>query len=95
VSLSAAAPLAGGDPDTCELKKMYFLAEARGRGVGKELLTRLLDAARAHGFKRCYLETLTGMDAAQALYRKLGFEDTCQRGATGHFGCDRFMEREL
>lgn len=90
------APLAGGDGDVCEIKKMYFLPEARGKGVGEQLLSKLLDVARdTHGFKRVYLETLTGMDAAMKLYRKLGFVEGCRRGATGHFGCDKFFERTL
>ena len=89
------APLAGGDAGTCELKKMYFLDEARGRGVGEQLLKRLLDEARAHGFRKMYLETLSGMDAAIKLYRKLGFVEGARHGSTGHFGCDKFFEREL
>jgi putative acetyltransferase len=90
------APLDGGDADTCELRKMYFLPEARGLGLGRAMLERCLDAARAHGYRRCYLETLTGMDAAQALYAKMGFariDGPC--GTTGHHGCDRFYERAL
>ncbi len=90
------APLTGTDDGTCELRKMYFLPEARGRGAGRALLERCLEAARAMGYRRCYLETLTGMDAAQALYRKIGFQPIpCSRGATGHHGCDRFYQRDL
>lgn len=90
------APLAGGDPDTCELKKMYFKRAARGRGAGRSLIVRLLDEARARGYARCYLETLTGMDAAQHLYRELGFRPLdAARGCTGHTSCDRFYERAL
>jgi putative acetyltransferase len=90
------APLAGGDADTCELRKMYFRRVARGRGAGRALLSRLLDEARARGFRRCYLETLTGMDAAQHLYQALGFRRIAgARGCTGHFACDRFFELEL
>jgi len=86
------APLVGGDDDTCELKKMYFLKETRGHGVGTMLLTRLLDEAKARGFTRCYLETLARMDAAVALYQKLGFiEASGPCGSTGHFACDRFF----
>ena len=90
------APLEHGEPDVCELRKMYFLPEARGFGAGHAMISRCLDAARAFGFKRCYLETLTGMDAAQALYRKHGFAPLCApMGKTGHHGCDRWFIREL
>ncbi len=90
------APLAGTDDGTCELRKMYFLPSARGHGAGRALLERCLEAARGLGYQRCYLETLTGMDAAQALYQKLGFVALpAARGATGHHGCNRFYQREL
>jgi putative acetyltransferase len=90
------APLEHGEPDVCELRKMYFLPEARGFGAGRAMITRCLDTARELGFKRCYLETLTGMDAAQALYRKQGFTPLCApMGSTGHHGCDRWFIRTL
>lgn len=90
------APLENGDADVCELRKMYFLPEARGLGAGQAMITRCLDAARRFGFKRCYLETLTGMDAAQALYRKHRFTPLCApMGSTGHHGCDRWFIRAL
>ena len=86
------APLQNGEPDVCELRKMYFLPEARGIGAGTAMMQRCLDAARAHGFTRCYLETLTGMDQAQALYQRTGFKPLCApMGGTGHFSCDRFF----
>lgn len=90
------APLDGGIADICELRKMYFLSEARGIGAGATMMQRCLDAARSFGFKRCYIETLTGMDAAQSLYRKHGFEPLCEpMGGTGHFSCDCFYIRDL
>jgi putative acetyltransferase len=90
------APLEGGESDVCELRKMYFLPAARGLGAGTAMMQRCLDAARAHGFKRCYLETLTGMDAAQVLYKRSGFTALCSAmGGTGHHGCDRYFIREL
>ena len=89
------APLQGGDPTTCELRKMYVLPEARG-GIGKRLLSTCLDSARSFAFALCYLETLTGMDAAQSLYEKNGFTRLDkQLGATGHFACNRFYSRAL
>jgi putative acetyltransferase len=90
------AELVGGDPDVCELRKMYFLPRLRGRGAGHALLMRCLAEARALGYRRCYLETLSGMDAAQALYEKHGFRRLpAALGRTGHFGCDRFYLRDL
>lgn len=90
------APLDAGEADVCELRKMYFLPEARGIGAGTAMMQCCLDTARTVGFKRCYIETLTGMDAAQALYKKNGFEPLCApMGGTGHFGCDRFFIRDL
>ncbi len=90
------APLAGGDADVCELRKMYFLPEARGSGAGAAMMGRCLDAARGFGFTRCYLETLTGMDAAMRLYERSGFHRIDgPMGATGHGGCNRFYLLDL
>jgi putative acetyltransferase len=90
------APLDGGETDVCELRKMYFLPEARGIGAGTAMMQRCLQVARRLGFKRCYLETLTGMDAAQTLYRKHGFTLLdAPMGGTGHFSCDQFYILEL
>ena len=90
------APLAGATDDTCELRKMYFLPEARGRGVGRRMLLHCIETARAFGYARCYLETLTGMDAAKHLYESVGFAPLpAQEGATGHFACDRYYALRL
>lgn len=90
------APLRGAQTGTCELQKMYFLPVARGRGIGRALLVELLERARALGYRTCYLETLTGMDAAQRLYVALGFQPRCSPlGNTGHSSCDRWYELDL
>ena len=89
------APLDGVD-GVCELRKMYFRPGLRGLGAGTALIGRCLHAARRLGYRQCYLETLTGMDAAQALYQRAGFERIPEAmGATGHFGCNRFFLRAL
>jgi putative acetyltransferase len=86
--------LIGADPDVCELRKMYFLPELRGLGAGRALMDRCLDAARGFGYKRCYLETLSGMDDAKRLYKNSGFRAVPRSlGATGHFGCDSYFVR--
>ena len=90
------APLIGGDADTCELRKMYFLPEARGKGLGRKMLEMALIGAKEKGFKKCYLETLEHMTAARKLYEKAGFLPlTCSMGNTGHSGCDSFYLIEL
>ena len=89
-------PLVGGDPATCELKKMYFVPSVRGRGMGQKMVKHLLEAAKNLGYKTCYLETLERMTEAKALYLKMGFEKLCdQVGNTGHSGCDSFYSKEL
>ena len=90
------APLENGEPHVCELRKMYFLPPLRGLGAGKALMVLCLDAARAAGFRQCYLETLKGMTDAQALYRKSGFHPIPKpMGGTGHFSCDTFYLMDL
>ena len=90
------APLANAESDICELRKMYFYPEARGVGLGQELLTMCLDGARRAKFVRMYLETLARMEKARALYEKNGFSRLDRpMGDTGHFGCDAFYVRDL
>ncbi len=85
------APLLGGEADTCELKKMYFLPEARGKGLAKEIADRCLERARAFGYRRCYLETITEMAAANRFYQRYGFRAlAAPMGATGHSACTAF-----
>ena len=90
------APLAGGDDGTCELRKMYFLPQARGMGAGAAMMALCLQTARGFGFRQCYLETLHGMDAAMRLYERSGFQRLqAPMGATGHGGCNAFYLRAL
>lgn len=90
------APLQGGEPGVCELRKMYFLPELRGSGMGHRLLGIILDAARKAGYSLCYLETLEAMDQARKLYTGHGFVPVCHPlGNTGHTSCNRFMTLAL
>ena len=85
------APLSGTDGTICELRKMYFLPALRGLGAGSTMMRQCLAFAREAGYRQCYLETLTGMDQAQALYEHSGFKRIpAALGDTGHFACNRF-----
>lgn len=59
-----------------EIKSMHTAKAARGRGVGRAMLTHLLDVAAARGLHRVSLETgtMTAFAAARALYASAGFE---------------------
>jgi putative acetyltransferase len=90
------ARLSGSDAHTCELRKMYLLPAVRGLGLGQQLLARCLAEAHRLGFRRVYLETLTGMADARALYERNGFRPIAKpMGHTGHFGCDAWYVRAL
>jgi putative acetyltransferase len=80
----------------CELQKMYFLSEARGLGLGSEMMENCLAFAKSVGFEKCYLETMPYMHAAQKLYLKFGFHYIdAPMGCTGHTSCPVWMLKEL
>ncbi|WP_299767494.1 GNAT family N-acetyltransferase [uncultured Dokdonia sp.] len=82
--------------NVCELQKMYFLEEARGKGLGSEMMKTCLDTARRFGYDQCYLETMPYMEAAQKLYQRTGFHYIeGPMGDTGHFSCPVHMLIDL
>lgn len=96
VGCAGYAPLTGGEPEVCELRKMYILPEGRGQGGGRLLLDACIAGARAAGFEKMYLETVTAMTDAAAVYAKYGFKYIdWPLGDTGHGGCDRYMLKDL
>lgn len=96
IGCAGIAPLDGGDPEVCELQKMYFLPEARGRGVGTEMMKTCLDFARTQDFTKCYLETMPYMENARKLYARTGFQPLERpMGDTGHYNCSVWMIKEL
>ncbi|MGJ8735901.1 GNAT family N-acetyltransferase [Zobellia laminariae] len=90
------AQLDNSEDNICELQKMYFLEEARGRGIGSEMLQKCLENAKEFNFKEIYLETMPYMKAAQKLYVKMGFEYIDKPlGDTGHYSCPVYMLAKL
>ena len=90
------AHLIDATEDVCELRKMYFLPQARGLGKAQEMLNLIFEHAKAACYTKMYLETIIGADKAIALYERNGFtKSPCSQGNTGHSGCDTFYERDL
>jgi GNAT superfamily N-acetyltransferase len=61
------------DDATAEVRRMYVVPEARGRGVAKALVAWLLQAASDAGYSRVRLETGNRQHEALGLYRSAGF----------------------
>lgn len=79
----------------CELKKMYFIPEARGTGIAHELIGIALEYARKY-YKKCYIETLSNMIAANKFYKKHGFEQLEKSLVqTEHNACDVWYIKSL
>lgn len=90
------SPLDNYEGNVCELQKMYFMSEARGKGLGSKMMTKCLEFAKNAGFDQCYLETLPYMEEARTLYRKVGFKSIDKpMGNTGHYSCTEWMLKDL
>lgn len=63
------------DDATCELKRFYFLPEARGRGYATLLIHKLVEYACQLGYTKMVLEVYMpeAQKDAVVFYRKLGF----------------------
>jgi GNAT superfamily N-acetyltransferase len=63
------------DPQTAEVKRMWIVPSARGRGLGRELLAALEQAAVELGAERGVLDTFDVLGPAMALYRSAGWQE--------------------
>ena len=61
--------------DLAEIKRMYVVEAARGRGLARALLVALENAARELGYARVRLDTGPRQPHAEALYRSAGYRD--------------------
>ncbi len=78
-----------------ELKRIFVVPEARGCGVGRQLVLTIEEAAGAEGLSGIVLETGVKSVEAIGLYRRLGYTG---RGPFGTYGPDPlsvFMEKPL
>lgn len=80
--------------DTCELRKMYLLPAARGRGLGRRLLALAEQSARERGFRYMKLETAAVLRAAVELYERSGYRAVaCDNPHAAR--CDRVYRKAL
>lgn len=61
------------DDEACELHSVYVRPASRGAGIASRLVRRLVEQAKAAGYRVMRLETATFMGEAQGLYGTLGF----------------------
>jgi len=89
-------PSEGLDSNCAELVKFYLSKNARGKGIGKELMEKSVESARASGYTQLYLESLPHFATAVRIYEKQGFERLSQPlGTSIHTTCNIWMLRKL
>ena len=62
------------EEDTAEIKRMFVLPEARGKGIANMILTEIESWAIEQGFAHFILETSPKLHHAIALYTKMGYQ---------------------
>ena len=60
--------------NTVEIKRMFVLPEARGKGIATAVLIELENWARELNFSKCILETGKRQPEAIGLYKKSGYK---------------------
>jgi putative acetyltransferase len=81
---------------TCELVKLYVAKEARGTGLGKQLMEKSMSWAKSQDYTQVYLESMPELTKAVSIYEKVGFKSlNGPLGNSGHDGCDIWMIKEL
>jgi ribosomal protein S18 acetylase RimI-like enzyme/SAM-dependent methyltransferase len=78
----------------CEMKRLYVGGTHKGKGIGKELVRRIIEEARGKGYRVMRLDTLSTMKPALALYREFGFREIASYVYNPIEGAV-FMEKDL
>lgn len=73
----------------------FFILDPRlrGQGLGRRMMSEAMQFCRASGYRRVYLTTLQGLDAALHLYEEYGF--TLRSQAHEPFHGSRHLEQIL
>lgn len=73
-------PVCGGglkplEPGVVEIKRMFVVPDARGRGVARALLAELEAEAARRGFETVRLDTGPRQPSAERMYREAGYAE--------------------
>lgn len=89
-------PTPGLEPGYAELVKFYLAPEARGKGIGRELMKKTIESAKLLGYKKLYLESFPHFATAVGMYKNAGFVSLdAPMGNSGHTSCNIWMIKEL
>jgi putative acetyltransferase len=61
--------------EICEMKRLFVRPHARGSGLGRALIERLIEEARASGYGEMRLDVMEKYFVARGLYEAFGFVD--------------------
>jgi putative acetyltransferase len=91
VGTAAFYPIPKGK-NAVEIRKMYLLPEARGKGLGKFLLHQLEQIIWAKGFEQIFIETASVLKEAVQLYERNGYQPVLEVETQR---CDRAYVKSL
>ncbi len=92
-SVIGTAALKRFDGSEAELKALYLDKDYRGKGLGSELMNKVVLAAGELGYKSIVLDSMSQYKAARRLYEKTGFKDIARYNDNEY--ADVFMRMEL
>jgi len=80
-----------------EIRRMFIRPEYRGRGYGREIMSKLFEKARGLGYYTIRLSTVNFLEASVHIYRSAGFvERDRYQGAESNLGPHYiYMEKKL
>jgi len=80
--------------DVAEMKRLYVRPGFRSFGLGRRFVEAIVEIARDVGYRELRLDTLASMEAAHALYLRLGFVEIPPYNSS-HLPGTRFFSLEL
>lgn len=83
-----------GSDGCSEMKRLYIVPEGRGLGIGKKLVSAIIEVSMSMNYREIKLDTLPHMVEAISLYKRAGFVETRPYYATPLIGTI-FLARDL